>query len=117
MEDVLETLEWAMRWLWSQWQVKVLVAHVLVNVVLAVAVSVRTGEFVLAKAATFLWRKVLPLVLVYGAFAFAGDALGLGGVAVATWALLETVLLGDMMDNLRKLGVPVPEGLTKARLP
>jgi phage-related holin len=104
-------------WLWGQWQTQVLAYHILVNVVLAIAVSVRTGEFVLAKTGAFLWKKLLPYVLVYAALAFCGEAIDQGGIATVAWGLIETALLGDMLDNLSKLGIPVPEALTKNRLP
>lgn len=116
MEDLWSTVQvWAL-WLWDQWQVKVLVAHIAINVIVAVAASIRCNEFVLAKTGEFLYRKVLPLVLTYAAFAFFGDAIDYGGVATAAWLLLTTILLGDLMDNLAKLGLPLPEGLTKTRL-
>jgi len=115
MEYWAEVQGWLL-WLWSQWQVQALVAHVLVNLVVAVAASIRTGEFVLAKTGEFLWKKLLPLVLVYGAFATGGEAIGQSGVATATWATIFVVLLGDLADNLKKLGLPIPEALTKARL-
>ena len=118
--DVGVILEWLRQvgeFVWAQWEVKVLLSHVIVNVVVAMAASIATGEFVLALVPEFLWKKVLPLVAVYGAFAVFGEASGLGAVATATWALLELKLTGDTLDNLKKLGIEwVPEGLTKERL-
>jgi hypothetical protein len=123
--ELVEFLTWLVGWLWGQWQVQVLVCHVAVNVVVAVAVTVATGDFVLAKTGEFLYKKILPLVLVFGAFSFAGDVLEMGWVALAAWGLLETLLLGDLLDNLKKLGIArqavsflgnIPAAWTKERL-
>jgi phage-related holin len=114
---VLEWVQQAAAFVWAQWEVKVLLSHVIVNVVVALAATIASGEFVLALVPEFLWKKILPLVAVYAAFAAFGEASGLGGVATATWALLELKLTGDTLDNLKKLGIEwVPEGLTKERL-
>ena len=102
-------------WLWAQWQVQVLVGHVVLNVVVAVAASIYAKEFILAKTPEFLWRKALPLAMVYAGFAFFGETIGHGEVAVAVWGLLELTLLGDTFDNLAKLGIKLPEGWTKSR--
>lgn len=100
-------------WLWGFWEVKVLLLHILANVVVAIAASIRTNEFLLGKLAEFLWRKVLPLVAVFGVLAFVGDTLEVGGLSTATWLALETLLLADLADNLKKLGLPIPDSLTK----
>lgn len=114
---VLEWIQQAAAFVWAQWEVKVLISHIIVNVVVAMAATIATGEFVLALVPEFLWKKVFPLVAVYAAAAMFGEAAGMSGVATATWALLELKLMGDTLDNLKKLGVEwVPEGLTKERL-
>jgi hypothetical protein len=114
--EVLEVVKTWLLWLWSQWQTQVLVYHIGLNVVVAGAASIHSGEFVLAKFPEFLWKKILPYVMVYGAFAFAGDAIGQGAVATSVWGLITAALLGDLMDNLAKFGLPVPAALTKERL-
>ena len=113
---ILETVKlWAL-WLWAQWQTQVLVYHILVNFVVAGAASIHTGEFVLAKLPEFLYKKILPYVMVYGAFAFAGDAIGQGVIATGVWGLITAALVGDLMDNLKRFGLPIPAALTKERL-
>ena len=124
MEELFNVLSGWVLWLWSQWQTQVLVGHIAANVVVAVAVSIATKTFILAKTGEFLYRKVLPLVLVYAVFAFVGESLQLVWVATAAWLMLETALLGDLLDNLKKLGVTnggprilsaIPSSLTKER--
>ena len=114
--DVLAWLQNTLLWLWAQWQVKVLVAHIGLNVVVALAATIRSGEFVLGKVPEFLYKKILPLVATYTAFSVFGEATGQTAIATGTWGLLETLLLNDTFDNLKKLGINVPESLTKERL-
>lgn len=116
-DTILRWVQDAALWLWSQWQVKVLLLHILSNVVVAVAATIRTQEFVLGLVPEFLYRKILPYVLVYGVFALAGASIGMDEMATAVWALLELTLLNDTLDNLKKLGIErVPAALTKERL-
>jgi len=111
--EILETLKLWLLWLWSQWQTQVLVYHILINVVLAVAASIYTKEFLLDKVPEFLYRKILPLVMVYGVFAFSGEAIGQAGIAGLAWALLEGKLLADSLDNLKKFGLDfIPRSVT-----
>ena len=100
-------------WLWGQWQTQFLVFHILGNFIVAVAVTIYTGEFLLGKLGQFLYKKVLPFVLIYAAFAFIGEAANLAWVATGAWAMLESLLVADLLDNLRKIGLPIPEALTK----
>ena len=116
-DSILRWLQEVILSVWGQWQVKVLVLHILVNVVVAVAATVRTGEFVLGKVPEFLYKKILPFVLVYAVFAVAGATIGMGGIALAVWGMLELALVNDTLDNLKKLGFErVPAALTKERL-
>lgn len=112
MEYVDRALE-ILVWLWSFWQTQFLVIHIGANLVVALAAAIYTGEFMLAKVGEFLYKKVLPFVLVFGFCAGLGEAAGLGWLAIAAWAALEANLLGDLADNLAKLGLPMPEALTK----
>jgi len=106
----------ALAWIWSFWQTRFLLAHIGANVVVATSVSIYTKEFVLAKSGTFLYRKVLPFLLIYGFCAAFATAAQLEWLMLAAWAALELILLGDLADNLSKLGIKIPDGLTKNRL-
>ena len=112
MEYLNKVGEWA-AWLWSFWQVKFLLGHIALNLVVAIAASIRTGDFVLARTGEFLYKKVLPFLFVYAIFAIFGDATGFGAIQATAFAALEAMLAGDLLDNLYKLGVPIPPGLTK----
>lgn len=112
--DVLwgQIVAWA-AWLWSFWQVKFLTCHILLNVAVAVAATVYAKEFLLGKLGEFLYRKVLPYLLIFGAFQLLGEGANLPGVGTAAFAALEAMLLADLLGNLRKMGVPVPAALMK----
>jgi phage-related holin len=99
--------------LWQQWEVKALLSQILLNFIVAVAVSVRTHDFQLAKFGEFLYKKVLPVLAVYAVARVAGDGLGIAGLAETTWGILAVTLLGDLTDNLAKLGITLPDTLKK----
>lgn len=125
VQGILEFLEWLANWLWGQWQVQWLVGQIAVNVLAAALVGVVTGSFAWARLWEFLYKKVLPLVAVYGAFSFVGETIDMAWVADVTWGLLAVRLGTELLDNLKKLGVEkslrplaaIPDALTKERLP
>lgn len=100
-------------WIWSFWQVKFLLAHIGLNVVAAVAASIYGGEFLLGKLGEFLYKKVLPYVLIFAAFAGMGAAANLGALTNVAFVGLEAMLLADLLDNLKKMGLKIPDVLTK----
>lgn len=109
-------LEDLVLWVWSvinSWQVYFILGHIGVNVVAAVAAAIRTGEFQLHRTGEFLYRKILPLVMVYVALALLGRIINFEAMATVAWAAIEASLLGDLLDSLHKLGLAVPESLTK----
>lgn len=117
LDSVLALVQvWAL-WFWSFLEVKILLLHIALNLIVAIAASIRTGEFLLGKVAQFLWKKVLPLAIVFGGFALVGDALDMRGIATTTWGLLETMLISDLSENLKKLGIPVPNWAFKEAAP
>ena len=111
--EYLDKIVAILAWLWSFGEVKFLTAHIGLNVAVAVAASIYANEFLLGKLGEFLYRKVLPYLLVFGAFAALGDAASLSGISWVAFAGLEAMLLADLLDNLKKLGLPIPAGLRK----
>jgi phage-related holin len=116
VSSVFESIAEFFVWLWGLWYVKVLVLHVIVNVIVAVMAGIRTEKFVLAKLWEFLYRKVLPLVGTFAVFTAFGESINQPAIAPVVWILIETMLVSDLLDNLKKMGVPIPNGLTKVRL-
>lgn len=101
-------------WLWAFWQTKFILGHIALNVVVAVAASIYIGEFLLGELGKFLYRKVLPYLLVFGAFALMGEAAQMPAMADVAFAGLEALLLASLFDNIKKIGLKAmdnrPEG-------
>ena|SRR3990172_9362508 len=93
--------------------VKILVAHIVINLVVAVAAAIKTHTLDLAKMKAFVLEKVLPSVLVFAVAKFIGQAAKLEWLAAVAWAALEADLLRDLTDSLSKLGMPMPDILKK----
>ena len=113
----------ALAWVWGFWQVKFLLAHIALKVVAAIAAGIYTKTFLLGKLGEFLYRKVVPSVLLFGAFAAFGQATKLEAMTMVAFAGIEAMLAADLLDNIKKVGLSlksnggkgfdVPRSLTK----
>ena len=99
--------------IWNVWEVQFVVYHVLLNLAVALAAAINTDTFEFAKVAEFLYRKLLPYLIVFAVASTAGASLGMAWLATAVWALIEMSLIGDLVDNLKKLGIPIPAGVVR----
>ncbi len=97
--------------IWAIWEVKFTVYHILLNLAVALAAAIRTNTFELAKIAEFFYRKLLPYLIVFAVASAASSALSIGWLVTISWALVELALTGDMVDNLKKLGIPIPDDI------
>lgn len=103
---------------WSMLEVRIIVIHVLVNFVVAVAVAISLGRFAADKVVDVFIRKLLPLVMVYSVFKFAGAALAgappdagfsqfvqlLGTIGpYFVLSAIELLLITDLLDNLAQI--------------
>jgi ABC-type uncharacterized transport system permease subunit len=95
--------------LWNLGGVKAIVAQTLFNVVLAIATAIYTDVFNLKKLGEFLYKKLLPFLTVYIIAKAAGVAAGIEWVAPLVYAAIASMLAGDMLENLVKLGLPIPD--------
>jgi len=95
--------------IWAIWEVQFTVYHILLNLAVALAAAIRTNTFEFAKMAEFLYRKLLPYLIVFITASAVSGALSIGWLVTVLWALIELSLLGDMVENLKKLGVPIPD--------
>lgn len=104
--------------LWAMLEVRIIVIHTLVNFVVAVSVAVAQGRFEAQKVIDVFLRKLLPLVMVYSVFKFAGAALVgaspdagfsqfvqlLGTIGpYFVLSAIELLLITDLLDNLAKI--------------
>ena len=99
--------------LWMMSSVQFIVYHVLLNVAVALAAAIRTGEFKFYKVGEFLYKKLLPFVLVYAVARGLGETANQGWLAVTVLGLIEMALAADLVENLALLGVPIPEAVLK----
>lgn len=113
MDEIIRPVIEALQWLWAMWQVKFLISHIAINTVAAIAVSIYTSEFRLGKLGEFLYRKLIPYILIFAAVAALGEAANLAPLADIVWLSLEAQLLADLLDNLKKIGIEIPDWLTK----
>jgi phage-related holin len=100
-------------WLWSLDGVKMITLHTIVNVVVAVMAAIHVGELRLHKLAEFLYRKLLPYVIIYGVVKVIGVDAGLDWLAPAVFTIIEITLASDLAENLARLGIPMPEAVMK----
>jgi len=112
-QNVLEFLKSLLILIWGYAGVKVIVGHILVNVVVALAAAQYTSTLDLSKLSEFLTKKLLPFVAVYVICKAFGDNAGLPWLAPAVWTIVETTLAANLIDNLGKLGVPLPAALAR----
>jgi len=101
----------AIVFLWAMVSVQFIVYHVLLNLGVALAAAIRTGEFKFYRVWEFLYRKLLPFVLVYGVARGLGETANQGWLAVAVMGLIEMSLAADLVENLARLGVPIPDAI------
>ena len=102
------------QYLLAAWQypgVSWIVLAVILDLVSALAVAFKTATFSFAALGEFLTQKLLPYVIVYIGCSLIGDAVGLGAVGNATFVVIQAMLLASIIDNLQKIGVPIPPAI------
>ena len=112
-QTVLQFLTAMLALIWSYAGVKMLVGQVLINVVVALAAAQKSGTLDFSKLAEFLTKKLLPFVAVYVVCKVFGESAGLIWLAPAVWTIIEATLAANLIDNLGRLGVPLPEALAR----
>jgi len=106
MEDILNIFGGA--------QMKNIVMLIGVDVILGIIAALKSKEFVLGKLAGFMKRGILTYVFGFAVMIMIGEALPSLSmvVAVAYW-LVVLALIGSILGNLGKLGLPIPKMLKK----
>lgn len=95
-------------------QIQIIVVLLAIDVVLGVIAAFMKKDFVLGKVAGFMGKNVIAYVLGFAvllAVAQAFPALAIV-VMVAYW-LIILALVGSILDNLGKIGMPIPKILRK----
>ena len=95
-------------------QIQMIVVLIAVDVVLGILAALAKKNFVLGKLAGFMVKPVLGYVLGFVVLVMVGKALpGLAIVATIAYFLIILSLIGSILDNLGKLGLPMPKILRK----
>ena len=110
--DVLDAIRAIALQIWSFDGVKIIIASVLLNTVLAVSVAIKQRAFTFAKLADFL-LDLIPYVLVYYACRLIGEAAGFGAASTLVWILIESKLAAAVIANFGELGVQLPGSLAR----
>jgi hypothetical protein len=103
--------EWVLAFM-ARPDVVFLVSHICLNTIVAVATALKEEAFDLRRLADFLRHKLGPYLLVYaGAVGFSQNA----GVplTIPVLGLITLTLAGDLIDNLGRLGIRIPNWLSQ----
>ena len=95
-------------------QMQMIVALIGIDVVLGLIAALMKKTFVLGKVAGFMKRGVLVYVFGFAVISAVGEALpSLAIVVTAAYWLIILALIGSVLDNLGKIGLPIPKILRK----
>ena len=106
MEEILNVLATS--------QIRNIVMLIGIDVVLGILAALKTKEFALGKLAGFMKRGVLTYVFGFAILTLAGQAIpSLDWAVTVAYYLVLLALVGSILDNLGKLGLPLPKMLRK----
>lgn len=95
-------------------QIKMLVILVSIDVVLGIIAAFMKKDFILGKLAGFMQKGVLYYVFGFAVLAGVGQAFpSLAMVVTMAYWLIILALVGSILDNLGKIGIPIPKILRK----
>ena len=95
-------------------QVQWIVILIAVDVVLGIIAALMKKDFKLGKVAGFMKRGVLAYVLGFAVLVLAVEELpSLAMVATVAYWLILLALVGSILTNLAKMGLPIPSILKK----
>lgn len=99
--EILRLIEaWA-----RDWQVASIVAGVVINAVLGVALSIRMGTFALRRVFEWLWHDIVPLVLSYLVLRLFATWIDLPVAADIVLVGIITNLSARIVEKLKALGI------------
>lgn len=106
MANIFETLATS--------QVQIMVILVAIDVILGVIAAFMKNSFVLGKLAAFMEKGVIFYVFGFTILAAVGQAFpSLAIVVTVAYWLIVLALVGSILDNLGKIGIPIPKTLRK----
>ncbi len=95
-------------------QVQIIVILVGIDVILGVIAAFMKKDFILGKLAGFMQKGILYYAFGFAVLTAVGQAFPALAmmITVAYWLIILT-LVGSILDNLGKIGVPMPKILRK----
>ncbi len=95
-------------------QVQIIVILIGIDVILGVVAAYMKKDFILGKLAGFMKNGVLAYVFGFAVLLAVGQAFpSLAIIVTVAYWLIILALVGSILDNLGKIGVPVPKILRK----
>lgn len=95
-------------------QIKMIVMLIMIDVILGIIAALLKKEFVLGKLAGFMKRGVLKYVLGFAVLSLAASAIpSIAWTIKVAYILIILALTGSILDNLGKIGLPLPKILRK----
>src|SRR3989344_4541606 len=95
-------------------EIQMIVLLIGIDVVLGVIAAMMKKQFVIGKLAGFMKRGVLVYVFGFAVLSAVGEVLpSLSIIVTAAYWLILLALAGSILDNLGKIGLPIPKILRK----
>lgn len=93
-------------------QVQWIVILIMTDVVLGIIAALMKGDFRLGKLGKFMKKPVLGYVFGFGVLQMVVEALpSLAMVTQMAYVLIVLALVGSILNNLAKIGLPIPSYL------
>lgn len=94
-------------------KISLLMALIVANFLTGIAVAIKTNSFRLKEMGDFLRSRILPYVVAYLGMGIIGVIDSAWAWAVtAVWAVILATLIGAILQNLKELGIKLPDSLT-----
>jgi len=95
-------------------QIQMIIILIGIDVLLGIIAAFMKKEFVLGKIAGFMKRGILAYVFGFAVISAVGEVLpSLAIIVTAAYWLIILALVGSILDNLGKVGLPIPKVLRK----
>ena len=95
-------------------EIQIIVTLIGIDVILGIIAALMKKEFVIGKLAGFMKRGVLVYVFGFAVISAVGEVLpSLSIIVTAAYWLILLALAGSILDNLGKIGLPIPKILRK----
>jgi len=100
--------------LFATLQMQIIVILIAIDIVLGLIAAIIKKDFILGKVANFMKGPVLAYILGFAVIEIVGQALPyLAFIVPAVFVLIVLALLASILEELGRLGLPLPKFLRK----